>query len=150
MAAEFAPNFVNALAFIGLTISTYTVFYFGRVSAKDKGVSFSLFTLALGLNLIGLSHLFRVWPELISSPLVSITTGIGSVFLTIGVAWVFYESKTELIVLRKRQEDIKTVISKLKEKYYQQELSEEDLKTAHSQLLKELAEIEVDISGKSK
>lgn len=144
------PNLVNILAFIGLTISTYTIFYFGRTLSRNRSVSFSLFTLALGLNFIGLSYLFRIWLELSASPLVLLTVAIGSIFLSAGVIWVFYEKSTEMSVLKKREENIKSVISKLKEKYYQQELSEEDLKTTYSELLKELAEIEVEVADQSK
>ncbi|MBI2084745.1 MAG: hypothetical protein HYT70_04015 [Candidatus Aenigmarchaeota archaeon] len=144
MAIELSySNLVNTIAFVGLTVATYTVFYFGKTLAKSRGVSFSLFTLALGLNLIGLSYLFRVWVELVTSPLVLATVALGSVFLSIGVVWVFYEKNTEMAGLKRREEDIKSVIAKLKERYYQQELSEADLKTAYSELLKELAEIEV-------
>ena len=56
---------------------------------------------------------------------------------------VFYEKGGEIYNLRRREEEIKSVIGKLKDKYYQQELSEEDLKGAYSELLRELAEIEV-------
>ena len=143
-------NLINVFAFIGLTISTYTVFYFSRLLEKGRGVSFSLFTLALGLNLMALSYLFRLWSELSSTPVLLITVAAGSIFLTIGVVWVFYEKETEFSRLKKREEDIKSVISKLKEKYYQQELSEEALKAAYSELLKELAEIEVKLAGQSK
>ncbi len=133
---------VNVLAFLGLTIATYTIFYFSK-SLNKQGVSANLFTLALGMNLIGLSHLFRIWLDVSTSPLIIITVASGAVFLSIGVIWVFYEKGRELSDLRKREEEIKSVISKLKDKYYQQELSEEDLKTAYSGLLRELAEVEV-------
>lgn len=137
-------SFVNLLAFLGLTIATYTIFYFGKaMNQTAKGVSFNLFTLALGINLIGLSHLFRIWLDASTSPLIIITVATGAVFLSVGVIWVFYEKSVEISSLRRRHEEIKEVISNLKEKYYQQELSEEDLKNAYSGLLRELAEIEV-------
>lgn len=56
----------------------------------------------------------------------------------------------EISKLRKREEEIKSVITKLKDKYYRQEMSEEDLKNAYSGLLRELAEVEVKLSGKRK
>lgn len=136
-------DLVNLLAFLGLTVATYTIFYFGRMTNQSKSVSFNLFTLALGINLIGLSHLFRIWLDASTSPLIIITVASGAVFLSAGVIWVFYEKGMEISNLRKREEDIRAVISRLKDKYYQQELSEEDLKSAYSGLLRELAEIEV-------
>lgn len=136
-------NLVNLLAFLGLTIATYTIFYFSRKLNQASGVSLNLFTLALGINLIGLSHLFRIWLDASTSPLIIITVATGAVFLAAGVIWVFYEKGTEISNLRRRETVIKAVITKLKDKYYQQELSEDDLKSAYSGLLRELAEIEV-------
>ncbi len=137
-------DLINLLAFAGLTIATYTIFYFGKtMNLSTRGVSFSLFTLALGINFIGLSHLFRIWLDVSASPLILITVAAGAVFLSIGVVWVFYEKSMETSNLKKREEEIKQIIFNLKQKYYQQEMSEEDLKTAYSGLLRELAEIEV-------
>ena len=139
------PDLVNLLAFLGLTVATYTIFYFGKMMNQARGVSFNFFTLALGTNLIGLSHLFRIWLDVSTSPLIIITVATGAVFLSVGVVWVFYEKGMEISNLRSREEEIKSVIGKLKDKYYQQELSEEDLKSAYSGLLRELAEIEVKV-----
>lgn len=136
-------DLVNLFAFIGLTIATYTIFYFGRMMNPSRDLTFNLFTLALGINLIGLSHLFRIWLDVSTSPLIVITVAIGAIFLSMGVIWVFYEKGKEISNLKKREEEIKSVIAKLKDNYYQQELSEEDLKDAYSSLLRELAEIEV-------
>ncbi|MBI2543115.1 MAG: hypothetical protein HYW24_02940 [Candidatus Aenigmarchaeota archaeon] len=147
MAFEYDVNtFVNLFAFFGLTVATYTVFYFGR-TISWKGVPLDLFTLALGINLIGLSYLLRVWTP--TSPLINVTIAIGSAFLLIGVVWVFNGKSLDVSHLKKREEEIKSVIAKLKENYYQQELSEEDLKKAYSQLLRELAEIEVKLNKDS-
>ena len=144
MAFEYSvADVVNLLAFLGLTIATYTIFYFGKAMNMGKNVSLNLFTLALGVNLIGLSHLFRIWLDVSTSPFIVITVATGAVFLSTGVIWVFHEKGRELYNLRRREEEIKSVIGKLKDKYYQQELSEEDLKGAYSELLRELAEIEV-------
>ncbi|MBI2547394.1 MAG: hypothetical protein HYW23_03025 [Candidatus Aenigmarchaeota archaeon] len=148
MVIEYNPSiFVNFLAFFGLSIATYTIFYFGR-STGPKGIGLNIFTLALGINLIGLSHLFRIWLDPGTSPIVLITVGTGSVLLSSGVLTVFQQKNNEVSSLKKRQEEIKSIISKLKDKYYQQELSEEDLKSAYSELLKELAEIEVKMDSK--
>src|SRR3989338_1503039 len=143
MAFEYnVADVVNLLAFLGLTIATYTIFYFGKAMNTGKNVSLNLFTLALGVNLIGLSHLFRIWLDVSTSPLIVVTVATGAVFLSAGVIWVFYEKGGEIYNLRRSEEEIKSVIRKLKDKYYQQELSEEDLKGAYYELLRELAEIE--------
>lgn len=133
------PNLVNLFAFLSMTIATYAIFYF------DKSVNVSLFTLALGINLIGLSHLFRIWLDVYTSPLILIMVAIGSIFLSVGVIRVFYEKSFEISRLRNREQEIKSMIKEVKRKYYRRELSEEDLKTVYSNLLKELTEIEVKI-----
>lgn len=143
-------DIVNLFAFAGLTIATYTVFYFGRMMNPDKGISVNLFTLALGINLIGLSHLFRIWLDVSTSPLILVLVAVGSAFLSAGVIWVFYEKAVEMRNLRRREVEINSVIADLKERYYRKELSEEDLKAIYSNLLKELAEIQVKLSKKRK
>ena len=149
MAFQFdLPTLVNILAFIGLTIATYTIFIFGRSLDQGKGIRINLFTLALGINLIGLSHLFRVFLDSTTSPIILSTIGLGALFMSTGVIWVFYERSREVSRLQKREFEIKSIIARLKDKYYQQELSEEDLKTAYSGLLRELAEIEVRLNSK--
>ena len=143
-------DIVNLLAFLGLTVATYTIFYFGKMMNPTKGIGINLFTLALGINLIGLSHLFRIWLDVVTSPLVLILVAGGSAFLATGVIWVFYEKAVEISNLKRRGQEINSVIAKLKEQYYKKELSEEDLKAVYSNLLKELAEIEVKLSEKRK
>ena len=146
MAIEYSLiNLVNFLAFVGLTIATYTIFYFGK-SLVSKGVSINLFMLALGVNLVGLSHLFRIVLDTNTNLLILTTVGAGSFFMSTGLIWVFYEKRMEISRLKKREEEINSVISRLKDKYYQQGLSEEDLKASYSDLLRELAEIEVKLA----
>lgn len=135
-------NFVNVVAFLGLTVATYTIFYFGR-AINPKGFSINLFTLALGINLIGLSHLFRIWLDPPTSPIITLTVASGAIFTATGVIWAFYEHGMEISTLKRRQEEIKSIIAKLKEKYYKQEISENELEDAYSNLLEELTEIEV-------
>jgi len=52
--------------------------------------------------------------------------------------------------LKKRHDEVTSIIKNLKEKYYKQEISEEDLKSINVHLMKELAEIEVKLEGKDK
>ena len=143
-------TFVNLLAFLGLTIATYTIFYFGKAMNPDKGIGVNLFTLALGINLIGLSHLFRIWLDVSTSPLILILVTVGAIFLSTGVVWVFHEKSTEISRLKRREKEINSVIAKLKEKYYQKELAEEDLKALYSNLMRELAEIDIKLGEKRK
>lgn len=143
-------NIVNFTVFLGLTFATYTVFYFSSKMNTGKGITMSIFILSLGINLIGLSHLFRSWEGGVQSPFVTTTLTIGSIFTFFGVITTFREKAAEITSLRKRQEEIKSIMNTLKEKYYSEEISEEELKSLHTSLLKELAEIEVKLNEEIK
>ncbi len=138
------PDIVNLFAFSGLTAATYTIFYLGGLISPK--VSVNMFSLAVGVNLIGISHLFRMWLDQDTSPVVTVTVAAGSIFTVTGIVWVFYENVIRLSNLKRRSGEIKEVISNLKDKYYRQEISEKELEATYSGLLKELAEIEVELS----
>jgi len=138
-------DFVNLMAFLGLTVATYTIFFFSKL-IDQKRISVNLFTLALGISLIGLSHLLRIWLDTAESPVILITVATGAAFTATGVIWVLYEHGMEISNLKRRHEEIETIIRKLKDKYYKQEISEKELEEAYSSLLKEMTEIEVKLS----
>ena len=138
-------DFVNLMAFLGLTVATYTIFFFSKL-IDQKRISVNLFTLALGISLIGLSHLLRIWLDTAESPVILITVATGAAFTATGVIWVLYEHGMEISNLKRRHEEIETIIRKLKDKYYKQEISEKQLEEAYSSLLKEMTEIEVKLS----
>lgn len=150
MVAIDLPDIVNLIAFSGLTAATYTIFYLGGL-ISPKRVSINMFSLAVGINLIGISHLFRMWLDQDTSPVITTTVAVGSTFTVIGIVWVFYENVIRTSNLKRRAAEIKAVISNLKDKYYRQEISEKELENTYSGLLKELAEIEVELGqAKSK
>jgi len=138
-----AVDIVNLGVFFGLSISSYVMLYFSQRASLEKKVTSSVFTLALGLNMIGLSSLFRIGIERVLPFFNIITASLGTVCALAGVVMVFYERTYKIRDMKGRYEELKAVISNLKEKYYKQEISEEDLKYTHTSLLKELAELEV-------
>jgi uncharacterized membrane protein len=149
MMAYDITTFVNIFAFVGMTITAYAIFYVAR-SIKQKNVGLNLVMLALGINFIGMSYLFRVWFGDSAFPFEMSLVGFGSLLLSIGVIWVFYEKGMEVQNLKRRENDIRGTIERLKEKYYRREISEEELESMHTDMLKELAEIEVKLSKKGK
>ncbi len=140
-------TFVNIFAFVGMTITAYAIFYVAR-SIKQKNVGLNLVALALGISFIGMSYLFRVWFSNSTSIFEMSFVGVGSLLLSIGVIWVFYENGMEIQNLKRKEDDIRDAIEKLKEKYYRREISEEELESVHTSMLKELAEIEVKLTRK--
>lgn len=139
---------VNFLTFLGLSLSAYVIFYLTKGLDPDKQVTTNIFMLAIGLNLIGLSHLFRVWSEVALPTFIVTTLLLGTLMTFGGIVTTFYEKKIEARSLKRKSKEIKAVISFLKNKYYKQELSAEELKSLYAQLLKELAETEVKMRRK--
>jgi hypothetical protein len=140
-------NFMNVSIFTALTVSGGLIFYYSIKNSPER-ISMGVFVLIIGFFLIGLSHLFRIGIDVTSVPIV-ITNFLGVFFILAGVSVVFLQGSRHMEGLRKRQEEIKSIITVLKDKYYQQEVSEEELKPIYAQLLKELAEIEVRLKEKN-
>lgn len=141
-------DIVNLGVFFGLSISSYIMLYFSQKANLGKKITPSVFTLALGLNLIGLSSLFRIGIESTLPVFNLITSSLGTLCAFVGVIMVFYERSYRVGDMKKRYEEVKAIIGNLKEKYYKSEISEEELRTAHVSLLKELAELEVKMKKK--
>jgi hypothetical protein len=141
-------NIINVLTFLGLSMSAYVIFYLTKDLDPDKQVTTNVFMLAIGLNMIGLSHLFRVWSETALPSFIVVTLFLGTTLTFGGIVTTFYEKKIHARALGRKSKEIREVMSYLKEKYYKQELSAEELKSLYSELLKELAETEVKMKNK--
>jgi len=141
-------DIVNLGVFFGLGLSSYIMLFLSQKASLEKKITSSVFTLSLGLNLIGLSSLFRIGIEHYLPIFNIITASVGTVCAFVGVIMVFYERAYKLKAIESRYEEVKSMISNLKEKYYKQEISEEDLRFTHASLLKELAELEVKLKKK--
>ena len=135
-------NVANIAIFFGLGLSSYVIFYFSQKANPDK-ITASIFTLAFGLNMIGLSSLFRIGIETTLPLFIILSALVGALLTFAGVVLTFRQKSAQIENLKKRHEELEAVISNLKDRYYKQEISEEDLRTVHSSLLKELAELEV-------
>lgn len=143
-------NVINVLTFLGLSMSAYVIFYLTKDIDPEKEVTASIFILAIGLNMIGLSHLFRVWSETALPAFIVITLFLGTTMTFGGIFTTFYEKKIHVRALKKKSKEIREVMSYLKDKYYKQELSADELKSIYSDLLKELAETEVKIKKRNR
>jgi len=142
-------DIVDIIIFFTLQYLAYILFYFVQRIDPKKGVTPSLFILCFGINLIGFSFLFRVGKD-INNQLVTFSILGGSLAILIGGIFVYYRKSVQMADLKKRHDEVTSIIKNLKEKYYKQEISEEDLKSINVHLMKELAEIEVKLEGKDK
>lgn len=137
---------VDILIFFILEYLAYLLFYFVQKVDPGKSVTPSLFVLCFGINLVALSFLFRVGKE-ISNQLVTLSILSGALAILLGGVFVYYKKSVQVADLKKRHGEVISIIKKLKEKYYKQEITEEDLKSVNVTLMKELAEIEVKLEG---
>jgi len=134
---------INILTFFSLGFSTYVIFYFSRKISGVREVTAGTFILALGINLIGLSHLFRIGMEASSNIFINISAISGSLFTLVGFILMTYQTQLENIRLKQRYDELHLIIKNLKDRYYRQEISEDDLKAINAGLIRELAELEV-------
>jgi len=135
-------DFLHYTVFVSLTVTALIILYIGKISNLSKQGSISTFILSLGIVLISFAHLLRGDTETLLPRSVTSTSFAGSILTLFGTVILSYEvyKKNRLIM---KYNEIKAIISNLKEKYYKQEISEEDLKQSHADLLRELAGLEV-------
>lgn len=143
-------DIVDVIIFFALEYLCYLIFYFIQKVDPGKAVTPSVFILGLGINLIGLSFLFRIGREVNTSQFVTVSILSGSLAILVGGIFLYYRKSLQVADLRNRHEDVKSIIKNMKDKYYKQEISEDDLKSINATLMKELAEIEVKLEGKSR
>jgi hypothetical protein len=141
---------VDVIIFFALEYLCYLIFYFIQKVDPERSVSLSVFILSLGINLLGFSFLFRIGKEANTSEFVTISILGGSIAILVGGIALYYRKSIQIADLRKRHEDVKSIIKNMKEKYYRQEITEDDLKSINAGLVKELAEIEVTLEGRKK
>lgn len=105
-------------------------------------IGFLFSSLNLFIEIIGLVSNNYIIPRPV---LWYIFNTIGSIALIVGFAAIMTERQLEISILRKRQMEIKDIMQFLKEQYYKKEISEDDLRKLYTNLVEQLAEIEVRI-----
>jgi len=143
-------DIVYVIIFFTLEYLCYLIFFFIQKVDPEKSVTAGVFLLSLGINLVGFSFLFRIGSEPNISQFVTISILSGSFAILVGGITLYYRKSIQISDLRKRHEEVKSIIKNMKDKYYKQEISEEDLKTVNTKLMEELAEIEVKLEEKSR
>jgi hypothetical protein len=143
-------DIVDVVIFFALEYLCYLIFYFIQKVDPERSVTPSVFLLSLGINLVGFSFLFRIGRESNISQFVTVSILGGSLAILIGGITLYYRKSIQVADLRKRHDEVKSIIKNMKEKYYRQEITEDDLKSINAGLVKELAEIEVMLEGKKK
>jgi len=141
-----AINFVAFAAF--LTIGG-VLLYLGRSLHPDKKISFSWINLAFGTFLIGINYLVQAIfaTQISGDPTITISSYlliIGGAALSFTSFVILYvERSNEFNVLNERQDDLKEIMERIRKKFLSRELPEEDMRKIDTDIVRELAEIEV-------
>ncbi|MEM5797165.1 MAG: hypothetical protein QXD72_02325 [Candidatus Aenigmatarchaeota archaeon] len=106
--------------------------------------------MALGLDFIGISYLIRILVAEVEPHFVLGLLSLGALLILASILHLFYTKALETAILTKRRREIRSMIKEFKKKFYAKEIGEEDLKSAYSDLFKELVEIETKLKKKRK
>lgn len=143
----------DIFTFVVMNVVAGIILYFGR-TIYPKKLPREWIIFSSGFAIYGFSRLFEILElgttinhDFIASIVLDIIAGIQ---IIIGIVLVLRSQKRELMNLRKRQEEIKAIMEKLKEKFMRGHIKEEEAQRMFSSLYKELAEIEVEMEKKNK
>lgn len=142
---------INGVTFFSFVFLAGVVIHLGRSTSSQNKITLPWVNLALGIILIGLGYLTQ------TSRMVNLEKDlfyfvsflammIGSMLTFASFAMLYTQKVDEVNRLSKRENEIKLIMKKLREKYFKREIPEDDLKKMHADLIKELTEIEVRLS----
>lgn len=140
---------INFSAFGALFAIGGILLYVGKTTHIERKITLPWVNLAFGTFMIGLNYLLQaIFVTTISgNPVVAISSYlliIGGVAMTLTSFMVLYfERANEINVLRKRHDELKEITERLRRKYLSRELPEEELRKLDTDIVRELAEIEV-------
>src|SRR3990170_6035011 len=131
---QYAIVIFDVLTFSSFVFISAMLIYLGRSTHPNKKITLPWVSLSLGVLLFGLPYALEV--TVFSERLSEVSTFIPSYFFILIGALMTFTSFTALYLqrvnevssLNKRQEEIRAIMERLKERYLKRELSEADLK----------------------
>lgn len=135
----------NTITFFVLCSVSITWLVFAKRLYNDA-LPLGWIALAIGVYMYALARLCLI----VGLPIMAISSielMAGALFI-IGDVLVLTQITEEFKYLRNRQKEIKSIMKNLKTKYFKREIDEEQLRKLYSELIKELAEIEVKMKKK--
>jgi hypothetical protein len=145
-----AVTAMNLAAFAAFSIIGGLQIYVGRSSSRaGKGFSFPWINMSFGTFLIGLNYLIQAifTSGVTDNPTITISSYLlilGGAALSFTSFFILYtESSDETRKLKEREEELKEIMDRLKKKFLSRELPEEEMKKLDTDIVRELAEIEV-------
>lgn len=140
---------MNLAAFVAFVVVGGLQIYMGRSTSPQRKITFPWINLALGTFMIGINYLIQaIFP---AQTAVDPTIGISSYLLVIGGAALsftsflilYMERSNEAKTLRDRQDDLHQIMDRIRKKFLSRELPEDEMRKIDTDLVRELAEIEV-------
>lgn len=148
--------FVDLFIFFSYLVMAGFLLYVGKNVSAQKKITLPWIIVSIGLLFTSLNLFVEIVGAVteiyvIPRPVLwYIFNMIGSIALIIGFASIVVERQFEITNLKRRRLEIKDIMDYLKERYYKKEISEEDLRKLYSDLVEQLAEIEVKIKNLDK
>ncbi len=147
---------MNLAAFLAFVVVGGLQIYMGRSTNPEKKITFPWINLAFGTFLIGVNYLMQaLFPTQTS---IDPTVGVSSYLLVIGGAALsltsfiilYMERTNEARTLRERQDDLHQIMDRIRKKFLSRELPEDEMRKIDTDIVRELAEIEVKLDKLSK
>lgn len=147
---------MNLVAFLAFVVVGGLQIYMGRSTNPEKKITFPWINLAFGTFLIGVNYPMQaLFPTQTS---IDPTVGVSSYLLVIGGAALsltsfiilYMERTNEARTLRERQDDLHQIMDRIRKKFLSRELPEDEMRKIDTDIVRELAEIEVKLDKLSK
>ncbi len=144
-----AVTIINFITFGAFVFLAAVLIYLGRSTDPKKKITMPWVNLSFGVLLTGVGYLVQAGRLLqyfteditiVSSYLLIL---VGALLIFASFSLLYTERTAELNNLKKRHDQIRKIMNRLKQKYFARELPEEDLKKMYSELIREMTEIEV-------
>lgn len=152
MAVELTADVVtviNLAAFFAFLLISGILVYLGRSTHAEKKVTFPWVNLAFGTVLIGINYLIQAIfaTRLTGDPTITISSYLlivgGAALSFTSFVTLYVERTHEVSSLQKRQDELKEITERLKKKFLSREIPEDEMKKLNTDIVRELAEVEV-------
>lgn len=140
---------INLAAFVAFMVVGVLFLYIGRATSLERKLSLPWVNLFFGTSLIATNYLVQAiaFIRLSGDPVVTISSYllvIGGAAMTFTSFLILYiDRANEANLLKKRQSELEEITKRLRNKFLKRELAEEELKKLDTDIVRELAEIEV-------
>ena len=145
---DFGTIVISVFVFVGFSVTSLMMLYFAR-KIHGKKFSISWFILSVGNVLMGWSYMILILSlgDIMTNVFYVSLVVTSMSFMISGLVIVFYEKTAEITSLKNRYKELNGLLSHIRSKYMNRQLSEEALKELYRDFMKEMIEVEVKLEG---